>query len=256
MEMGPAMFTQDAVERIEQLTDGFERLGDTDTPYTLRSGEEKRNQAMDIHEQRADAHLDEQSNEPVTRDLTEWETNIWEYDFPGVDTIPHEILSKRTERIVTVASGYGYVTKITHGVGFDDNRIRGRFWHGVKEIEIRADESDFLGYRKGPTLAHELGHAFYYGMTPDVEYHESPPPIFETNEQRTEAYALSTRLHGQIIGPETQGISNYRDNDEELVAEVFACRVIEPQAAQRVSPAAVNRVEELFETHLGETPFE
>lgn len=258
MESGPDIFSEKLDEQVEQLADGFERLGDTDTPYTLRAETAQQAKAQQIHEQRSvsDQSLDEQSNELVTRELNEWREDVWTYDFPGVDTIPVEIQQERVEQIVTGAQECGFVTTITHGVEFDDPRVRGRFWYGVKEIEIRAEPTDFPGYRKAPTLAHELGHAVYHGMMPSLGYHESPEPIFDTDAQRAQARSLSERLHGPISDPDLPGISNYRTNDEELFAEVFACRVIEPEAARRVGPVAVDRIEELLETHLDESLFE
>lgn len=164
--------------------------------------------------------------------------------------------NERGDRVATIARECGYITDITHDIEFDDPRVRGRFWYGIKEIEIRTDPADFPGYRTGPALAHELGHAVYHGMTRPVEYHETPPPIFETDSQRVEARTLSERLHGPIYEPDAPGISNYRTDDEELFAEVFACRIIEPEAARRIGPGAVDRIEELLETHLTEPLFE
>lgn len=252
METGPDIFSDTPDERVEQLADGFERLGDTDTPYTLRAGAAQRAEARHIHEQRSvsDQALDEQSNEPVTRDIDEWNEDIWACDFPGVDTIPAEIQRKRVEHIAAGAQKCGFVTTITHGVEFNDPNVRGRFWYGVKEIETRAEPTDFPGYRKEPALAHELGHAVYHGMMPSLGYHETPQSLFDADTQRSEARSLSERLHGPISEPALPGISNYRTDDEELFAEVFACRVIEPEAAQRIGPAAVDRVEELLDTHL------
>ncbi|WP_161606889.1 hypothetical protein [Natronolimnohabitans innermongolicus] len=47
---------------------------------------------------------------------------------------------------------------------------------------------------------------------------------------------------------ETDGpFVDYRlGNDEELAAAVFASRIVEPMAAQRITPDAVRRLEEVF----------
>ena len=37
-----------------------------------------------------------------------------------------------------------------------------------------------------------------------------------------------------------------RERDEELAAAVFASRIVEPMAAQRIAPGAVRRLEEAF----------
>ena len=77
---------------METLADGFERLGSDDTPFTPRRGEEKRDRAATIHHQRdTDERMDdERSNEPISRDVSEWEQNLLAFDFPFVDTIPRE----------------------------------------------------------------------------------------------------------------------------------------------------------------------
>lgn len=47
---------------------------------------------------------------------------------------------------------------------------------------------------------------------------------------------------------ETDGpfVDYRKESDEELAAAVFASRIIEPTAAQRIAPGAVRRLEEAF----------
>lgn len=61
-------------DRIQELDDGFVRLGDEDTPFTLREGGESLEQAQQLHSKREEGERerDEESNEPVTRNLSEW----------------------------------------------------------------------------------------------------------------------------------------------------------------------------------------
>ncbi|WP_135662111.1 hypothetical protein [Halorhabdus rudnickae] len=94
-------------------------------------------------------------------------------------------------------------------------------------------------------LAHEVGHAFYDEWTPDSGIEEHPR-LFRTMDEQEQAQALSERLHGPMI--ETDGpFVDYREgSDEELAAAVFASRIIEPMAAQRIAPNAVKRLEDVF----------
>ena len=79
-------------DRIQELDDSFVRLGDEDTPFTLRDGGEPLEQARQLHSDRdeSERERDEESNEPVTRALSEWRENMVESasDPPGINHIP------------------------------------------------------------------------------------------------------------------------------------------------------------------------
>lgn len=114
------MYLSDLPEEfIEELADGFERYGQKDSPFLLRSGEELREEAQRIHSDRdsEDQREDEKSNEKITRNLDLWAANIWEYDFPFTDTIPLEELIDRAERAADVGISRGYIS----GIEFDSN---------------------------------------------------------------------------------------------------------------------------------------
>lgn len=170
-------------DRIQKLDDGFERLGEQDTPFTLRKGGKSLERAKALHSDR--------------------------------------------------------------DVEFRDKTIRGKYWRGVQLIEIGTDEEDFPGFREGIVLAHELGHAFYDAWSPDSGIEEASR-LFTSETEQAQARAISERLHGPFI--ETDGpFADYRaGSDEELAAAVFASRIIEPMAAQRIAPDAVRRLEEVF----------
>ncbi|MFB1065699.1 hypothetical protein, partial [Natrinema sp. H-ect4] len=141
---------------------GFEQLGDNPSPYTLRGGGESKAKANAIHENRpnADQQEDENSNEPITLEVDTWEENVWEMDFPHVDTIPHAKLFGRATRVLEFAERSGYVNNSELDGSIDENDVLGYFDPVPRRIVVDTDPDDFLGARKGPTVAHELGHAF------------------------------------------------------------------------------------------------
>lgn len=234
-------------DRIQKLDDGFERLGDQDTPFTLRNGGESLERAKARHSDRdaSERKRDEESNEPVTRSLPEWRTDMMGLDFPFVDTISLAEQRARANRIATLAVEENFVEEINRDVEFRDKTFRGKYWRGVQLIEIGTDEGDFPGFREGIVLAHELGHAFYDAWSPDSGI-EKASKLFTSEAEQTQARAISERLHGPFI--ETDGpFADYRaGSDEELAAAVFASRIIEPMAAQRIAPDAIRRLEEVF----------
>lgn len=234
-------------ERIQELADGFERLGERDTPFTLRKGEEKRDRAQRLHDDREEAvrKRDEESNEPVTRDLNEWNEDMIEFDFPFVDTIPLSEQRRRANQVADLATAQNFVDQIDRDVDFQKGTVRGKYWRGVKLIEIGTDPDDFPGFRAGIVLAHELGHAFYDAWSPDSGI-EDEPFLFRTADEKEQARELSERLHGPMIEAQGPFVDYRKGSDEELAAAVFASRIIEPRAAQRIAPDAVRRVEETF----------
>ena len=234
-------------DRIQGLDDGFVRLGDDDTPFTLREGGEPLQQARQLHSERDDAERDrdEESNEPVTRALSEWRPKMLELDFPFVDTIPLDEQRRRANRVAALATEEGIVDRVDRDIAFDDETVRGRYWRGIDLIEIGTDPDDFPGFRTGVVLAHEVGHAFYDAWSPDsgIEEHSR---LFQTADTNEQARRLSERLHGPMIETDGPFVDYRTGSDEELAAAVFASRIIEPMAAQRIAPDAVRRLEDAF----------
>lgn len=234
-------------ERIRELDDGFERLGDQDTPFTLRNGGETLDRAQQLHNEREapERERDEESNEPITRTVSEWRENMIELDFPFVDTIPLEEQRNRAEQVAELAVAEGVVNRIEREVGFRDDTVRGKYWRGVGLIELGTDPDDFPGFQAGVVLSHELGHAFYDIWSPDSGIEEQDR-LFRTTAQVEQARALSERLHGPMVEPDGPFVDYRWGSDEELAAAVFASRIIEPMAAQRIAPDAVSRLEDVF----------
>lgn len=137
------------------------------------------------------------------------------------------------------------VERIDRDIAFQDETVRGKYWRGVQLIEIGTAPDDFPGFQAGVVLAHELGHAFYDEWSPDSGIEEQPR-LFQTTDEKVQARALSERLHGPMIETDGPFVDYRQGNDEELAAAVFASRIIEPMAAQRIAPDAVRRLEEVF----------
>jgi hypothetical protein len=147
--------------------------------------------------------------------------------------------------VAELATDEDVVDRIDRDVAFQNETVRGKYWRGVELIEVGADSDDFPGFQAGVVLAHEVGHAFYDAWSPDSGIEEYPR-LFRTTDEKEQAQTLSERLHGPMI--ETDGpFVDYREgSDEELAAAVFASRIVEPMAAQRIAPDAVRRLEEAF----------
>lgn len=234
-------------DRIEKLSDGFERYGEKDTPFLLRGGGEKRAKAEKIHQDR-DSHSrrdDEKRNQPVTRDLKKWEENVNTFDFPHVDTIPHEKLEERAEKAFAAAQDAGLVKTIDSNADIEENGKFGRYLSGVKEIELDIEDPPLLACRRGPVLAHEVGHAVYDKLKPDSGI-EPGKKIFKTNKERNEAKKIAQRLAGPFHSPDVSGLRDTKKTEAELFACVFASLCLEGEAAIREGPNAVSRVERLL----------
>ena len=130
-------------------------------------------------------------------------------------------------------------------VAFPSDTVRGKYWRGVGLIEIGTNPDDFPGFQAGVVLAHELGHGFYDIWSPDSGIEEYPQ-LFRTTDEMEQAVALSERLHGPMVETDGPFVDYRKGSDEELAAAVFASRIIEPTAAQRIAPDAVHRLEEVF----------
>lgn len=234
-------------ERIKQLDDGFECLGNRETPFTLRKGGKSLERAKQLHSEReaSERKRDEESNEPVTRELSEWRADMTGLDFPFVDTIPIEEQLNRANRVADVALEEDFVERIDRDVDFRDTTVRGKYWRGVQLIEIGTDPEDFPGFREGIVLAHELGHAFYEAWSPDSGIEEQPR-LFQSEAEQAQAREISERLHGPFIETDGPFLDYRKGSDEELAAAVFASRIVEPMAAQRIAPDAVRRLEAVF----------
>ena len=234
-------------DRIQEREDGFVRLGDEDTPFTLQGGGESLGEAQQLHNERdeRERERDEESNEPVTRTVSEWRADMMGLDFPFVDTIPLDEQRSRANQVAELATDEDVVDRIDRDVAFQSDTVRGKYWRGVGSIEIGTDSDDFPGFQAGVVLAHEVGHAFYDAWSPDSGIEEHPR-LFRTTDETEQAVALSERLHGPMVETDGPFVDYRKGSDEELAAAVFASRIIEPTAAQRIAPDAVRRLEEVF----------
>lgn len=234
-------------DRVQELGDGFVRLGEEDTPFTLREGGDSLETARQLHSERdeSERERDEESNEPLTRTLPEWRADMRGLDFPFVDTIPLDEQRRRADRVAELATTENVVERIDREVEFQDETVRGKYWRGIQLIEIGTESDDFPGFQAGVVLAHEVGHAFYEAWSPDSGIEEQPR-LFRTTDEKEQARAVSERLHGPLIETDGPFVDYRKGSDEELAAAVFASRIIEPMAAQRIAPDAVRRLEDVF----------
>lgn len=237
--------------RIVELDDGFERFGGQDTPFLLREGHEKRRKARAIYQERdlEDRDENEQTHNPVTRDVDEWRSDLQGHDFPFVDTIPAEIMLDRAEGSADVAMQLDLLKNVEYDFDFESDTLLGQYLP-IKRIELDAHERGFLGFRRGVILAHEVGHAFADALGPDSGIDDDPTLLFTSDTQRSEAKRISRRLHGPIPDPAEAGTSHYREGETELFAEVFASLVVEAETTFRKAPNAAARVETLLQNNF------
>lgn len=70
--------------------------------------------------------------------------------------------------------------------------------------------------------------------------------LLPNDGRKEQARVLSERLHGPMIKTDGPSMDYRKGSDQELAAAVFASRIIEPMAAQRIAPDAVRQLEEIF----------
>jgi hypothetical protein len=234
-------------DRVEHLEDGFERYGSEDSPFLLRGAAELRSEAANHHRNRdrEERQRDEQSNEPVTRDIDEWRVRVDELDFPHVDTVPHGTLEERAENALTLVDAIGVVSSVDETADLRE-AVFGLYLPGVDRIELEIDDPPFLACRRGPVLAHEVGHAVYASLQPD-DRTESGVDVFREAAVSRGARRLAERLHGPYEPPasEVEGLRGERREAEQFAC-VFESMCIEPEAATRIAPETVSRVDRLL----------
>jgi hypothetical protein len=230
--------------RVERVN-GCRRLGSKTSPFTVRAEDNKRAAAAEIHNARprAEQAEDESGNEPVELGLESWESKIETRDFPEVDTVPHEELLNRAETAQRAAEESLFVERVARDASFDEQGKLGQFLPATRTVELDTLEDSFPACRTAPVLAHELGHAFHVGISrrnQKAGFVSGTDSVFETTDEREDAVAISERMRGTV--PDDTEAESYRRQEEELFADVFASFVLEPEAARRVGPAAVERV--------------
>ena len=234
-------------DRVERLKDGFERYGSEDSPFLLRGAAELQRQATSFHQSRDPSRRqrDEQSNEPLTRELDEWQERVDELDFPHVDTVPHETLEARAEDTLTIADDLGVVSTVAEDADLREG-VFGLYLSGVDRIELEIDEPPFLACRRGPVLAHEIGHAVYDSLQPD-DRTEAGVDVFGEPSVSRGARRLTERLEGPYDppAPDADGLRSERRESEQFAC-VFESMCVEPEAATRIAPETVSRVDRLL----------
>lgn len=239
--------------RIVEI-EGFEQLGSKTSPFTVRAGDEKKARAGEIHFSRPEAEQreDESSNEPIELDVEAWAADFDTLDFPETDTIPHDELLARAEAVAKAAKENVFLNTIVKDADFSEQGKLGHFLPGPRKIELDPISDSFPACRMAPVLAHEIGHAFHIGVSRRNEkpgFESGTDSVFETEDQRQDAIAISERMRGDIPAFHEEA-RNYRLEEEELFADVFTSFIIEPEAARRTGPEAVARVESYLSGHL------
>lgn len=125
--------------------------------FTLREGGESLEQAQQLHCEREEAERerDEESNEPVTRSVSEWRADMVGLDFPFIDTVPLDEQRHRANQAADLAIAENFVERIDRDVAFQNETVRGKYWRGVELISVRrlvqshlrCSEEDFYDHR-------------------------------------------------------------------------------------------------------------
>jgi len=211
-----------------------------------------------IHQSRSERaqDVDEQQNAPITTDEEKWIENKNKYDYPGVDTVPETRQKARAENAARVAQETGAVDKVQfQGQG---KNLKGKFsppgattyGRGEAIARVQKTSSD-----PAFTLAHEIGHAFDFGVGDDPNKQGLQDEVFDERPGRTmigrefdddtdpltqQAYQLSERVR-------SGGKGSYRRKTEELLADSLAASILEPRAAKREAPDLFNRIQDVAE---------
>lgn len=237
---------------IEAIAGGFERLGDRNTPFTLREAStdtaELKRRAVAIHRERPreERRRDELRHEPITLDFDTWRDNVDEFDIPGVDTIPPALRQRRADAAAEIAQSLFDVGAVKRGVGFADPAVRGRYFRGDGPIEVGTSDDDFPGWQMGVTLAHEIGHGVDDHIEVKTGYASARGDLFENELQVREATRLSERLRGPMVRSEIPGVTDYRRHPTEKAADTFAAMVIEPERSRQIAPNVTTRLQSFF----------
>lgn len=234
--------------------DGGETLNVHNSKF--RVGSRLQNDIENYHNSRSDRSktVDKQHNAPLPDTVGEWAKNPGRYDLPGIDTIPQSEREKRGKRFAKQQEERGAVENV-----FETGKVRERDAQSVGsssgafdpwENEIRVNENlpdkpDKLEKDTGFVYAHEAGHAADafategFGSTKDYEFGE----MFEDEEKEQrvgkELTKLSERARGSVSDDK-----GYRDSVDEKFADAIALSAIEPRAARREAPEAVEFLED------------
>jgi len=243
---------------IETLDSGFERVGARNTPFTIRDPPtgpvpEIKRQALELHNERPceSRRRDELRHEQITLDIDTWREDMSTFDFPGVDTIPEVVRLQRAGAAAEIAQELFGIGTVNRGIQFEDPAVRGRYFRGGGPIEVSASNSDFPGWQKGVTLAHEVGHGIDDHIDVKTGYASSRGEVFEDEEQLTEATALSERLRGPMVQSDIPGATDYRRHPTEKAADTFAAMIIEPERSRELAPGVTARFEAFFGEFFG-----
>lgn len=255
--MGITDLTTGTITRPSDTTFVPTEQSTAESPFSV-SVEGPRKKSVDkIHESRSERaqDVDEQQNAPITTDEEKWIENKNRYDYPGVDTVPESRQKARAENAARVAQETGAVDKVQYqGQG---KNLKGKFsppgattyGRGEAIARVQKTSSD-----PAFTLAHEIGHAFDFGVGDDPNKQGMQEEVFgdpdtyrgmigrefdeDTDPLTQQAYQLSERVR-------KGGKGSYRRKTEELLADSIAASILEPRATQREAPDLFNRIQEV-----------
>lgn len=225
-----------------ELENGLTRYGvqSERSPFLFRGQSNLPEEALDEHKARAEdvRILDEQGNEPIVESVEEWKANPREVDFPFVDTIP---LERYLERSLTELQRAKAADVVDELVYVNREWANGEHKNGTIELDCVDKLSQFPFERTCVVLAHEIGHAVYSAYIPDIGTNpeKEKPLVFTTDREQTHVQALSQRMRGRIpddatlMSPPIYDDAAYRLLEEELFADAYCSRVLEPSAIYR-----------------------
>lgn len=221
----------------------------------FRVGERLKNDIENYHDSRSQRAqtVDEQHNAPLPETVGEWANNPDRYDFPGVDTIPKQTREQRGKEFASRQKERGAVDDIfetDEALAGEVQNTSGGSAFDPWESEIRIeetlpDEPDSLDRDRGFVYAHEAGHAADafategFGASKDYEFGE----MFDDEEKEETVGQQLTKLSERARGS-VQDDSGYRDSIDEKLADAAALSAIEPRAARREAPEAVEFLED------------
>ena len=157
-------------------------------------------------------------------------------------SIPSRATCCRSEHAAReYASRNNYFDRLDETATLGDGKY-GRYNDGEREIRLDVSERPFLAQSRPCVLVHELGHALQHALfAPDSGLDEAPT-LFDGDPEKSEAIDLAHRFHGPFQTYPESDIDPLYESPVEQFAYVFQAAVLEPEAARRIAPQAVERL--------------
>lgn len=219
------------------------------SPLLYHSGRSVRDKVEKLDKKRPEKErkLDRNGNEKIVETVEKWKGKEKTFDFPFVDTIPLEKYLKRSLTVLEEAKKEGIVEDFKY-LNLNSN---GNSYNKSICVHETDELDNFVCTRSCQVIAHEVGHLIYNWHIPDdvgTNANFEKPFIFDSDVVMKNAQKISERMRGRIpdgtklrggnsfVRGEVYKHAAYRLLEEELFADCYASRTLEPEYISRKYP--------------------